>query len=349
MIDTVLWAATNADSYNDAEHSVFSSYIWELPSQDGDMASDLLLELGAQSAQVVLGTNENYKTEEGTTPPATIDWDTLDPERREVFDKTGKMQTESSAIIFSTLDDATAQRLVQGVSDIMDWNATKAWTDCQLQNDKNSNTSYHEVLTKSEDMADEIQKDCEIHIGNETLVISNSARKPWAFGDGNHPSTRVMLTFGLENYVYPGSSVLDYGCGSGILALSAKAIGASRVTAVDISDEALEVTRFNMKLNFENDDGDDAAIQILHSDKYISSRDFDIVLANIPSNTCLTLLRTLEQSIRTTTPSGVLLLSGYPANEADLVRKVAREEHGLDVIREFYDSGWVLQVLKHLE
>ena len=328
------------------EYSLPSSYIWELPTHDGDMISDLLLEMGAQATQVVL-VNENNLPENGSTA-ASIDWETLDPERRAAFDKTGRMQTESSAVIFSTLDGETAQRLVQGVSDIMDWDATKAWRDCRKKDeDVTVTTNAKGDRNPSWEATDEKEKVYEIQISNSTLVLSNSNEDSWAFGDGNHPSTRVMLTAGLENYVYSGCSVLDYGCGTGILGLSAKALGASLVTAVDISDEALQLARFNMERNFGSDVHANS-FQILHSDEYIPTADFDVVVANIPSNTIVTLLGTLEQSMRTGL-NGVLLLSGYPASEADIVRDVAREKHTLEVVHESYDSGWVLQVLQHLK
>lgn len=328
----------SADEGQDEDE--YSSYIWKLPKQDGDMVSDLLLEFGAQLTQVVL------VSDNGTTTTAWIDWESLNPECRAAFDKTGKMPTESSAVEFSTLDGATAQRLVQGVSDIMDWDATKSWQDCRKKNEEDTVTINANGDRKVRwESADEMEKVYEIQIGNQTLVLSNSIEESWAFGDGNHPSTRVMLTAGLEKYVHCGCSVLDYGCGTGILALSAKALNASTVTAVDISDEALQLARLNLERNVGSD-GNANSINILHSEEYIPSTDFDVVVANIPSNTIVTLLGTLEQSMRTT-PNAVLLLSGYPASEADMVRKVAREKHGLEVIHEFYDSGWILQVLQH--
>ena len=346
---------------------ILVSYIWDLPSQDGDTVSDLLLELGAQSAQVVLASNNNNNNKKShqigqgitttTVVSSSIDWDKLDPESQRAFDKTGKMTTESSSVIFSTRDDVTAQRLVQGVSNFMDWNndSIKLWEDCrQLPTDASTASRCDdddEAFGNDNDMTDAIEeKDYKIRIGNQELVISNSVGTSWAFGDGNHPSTRVMLAFGLEKYIRRGLSVLDYGCGSGILALCAKALGALNVTAVDISEEALEVTRLNAERNFDSDDGgNESPIQILHSDKYIPSADFDVVLANIPSNTCVRLLGILAHSMRTSTSGGVLLLSGYPASEADMVRKVALKDHSLDVVREFYDSGWVLQVLQRTE
>jgi ribosomal protein L11 methyltransferase len=69
-----------------------------------------------------------------------------------------------------------------------------------------------------------------------------------AFGTGSHPTTRLMLAF-LERTIRGGERVLDYGCGSGILAIAAAKLGASHVDAVDVDPVALEVTRENARAN----------------------------------------------------------------------------------------------------
>lgn len=69
-----------------------------------------------------------------------------------------------------------------------------------------------------------------------------------AFGTGSHPTTRLVLGF-LERTIRGGERVLDYGCGSGILAIAAAKLGASRVDAVDVDPGALEVTRENARAN----------------------------------------------------------------------------------------------------
>ena len=69
-----------------------------------------------------------------------------------------------------------------------------------------------------------------------------------AFGTGSHPSTRLMLEF-LETHVQGGERVLDYGCGSGILAITAAKLGARAVDAVDVDVQAVETTRDNAVRN----------------------------------------------------------------------------------------------------
>ena len=69
-----------------------------------------------------------------------------------------------------------------------------------------------------------------------------------AFGTGSHPTTRLVLEF-LDRTMCGGERVLDYGCGSGILAIAAAKLGAARVDAVDVDPKAIEVTRENARAN----------------------------------------------------------------------------------------------------
>jgi ribosomal protein L11 methyltransferase len=69
-----------------------------------------------------------------------------------------------------------------------------------------------------------------------------------AFGTGTHPTTRLVLDY-LERSVRAGESVLDYGCGSGILAITAAKLGAARVDAVDIDPQAVETATANARAN----------------------------------------------------------------------------------------------------
>src|SRR5262249_55302665 len=69
-----------------------------------------------------------------------------------------------------------------------------------------------------------------------------------AFGTGAHPSTRLALEF-LEKNLRGGESVLDYGCGSGILAIAAAKLGATRIDAVDVDEGAVEATAANARAN----------------------------------------------------------------------------------------------------
>ena len=69
-----------------------------------------------------------------------------------------------------------------------------------------------------------------------------------AFGTGSHPTTRLCLMW-LEENIHRGESVLDYGCGSGILTIAASKLGAGNVSGIDIDPQALEAARYNARQN----------------------------------------------------------------------------------------------------
>ena len=69
-----------------------------------------------------------------------------------------------------------------------------------------------------------------------------------AFGTGSHVSTRLVLQ-ALEKTIKPGDRVLDYGCGSGILAIVAAKLGAGEIAAMDIDPQALDTTAANARIN----------------------------------------------------------------------------------------------------
>lgn len=95
-----------------------------------------------------------------------------------------------------------------------------------------------------------------------------------AFGTGGHPTTRLCLEW-LERELAPGVNVLDFGAGTGVLALAALKLGAAHATAVDIEPQALTATRRNAELN-----GLEGLLTIVTPDK-LNGQQFDLILANI--------------------------------------------------------------------
>jgi len=101
-----------------------------------------------------------------------------------------------------------------------------------------------------------------------------------AFGTGSHPTTRLCMEW-LEAHPAPGKTVLDYGCGSGILAMVAKKVGAGTVVGVDIDPQAIESAADNAQRN-------QCDIEFFLPDSFAASQHstqrFDIVVANILSS-----------------------------------------------------------------
>ncbi len=156
-----------------------------------------------------------------------------------------------------------------------------------------------------------------------------------AFGTGTHPTTQLCLAW-LDATLSPGASVLDYGCGSGILAIAAAKLGAGVVMGVDIDPHALVAARANSRAN-----GVDASYTDSHGLSQ-STITFDVVLANILSNPLKLLAPALAARVA---PRGSLVLSGVLERQADEVIAVYRDADAtlpLEVWRA--DDGWVCLV-----
>ena len=125
-----------------------------------------------------------------------------------------------------------------------------------------------------------------------------------AFGTGSHPTTHLCLAW-LADHVTPGATVLDYGCGSGILAIAARKLGAGETLGVDIDPQAVQATRDNAQAN-------DAAVTALLPDQ-MPAGTFDLVVANILSNPLKVLAPMLCQRVA---PGGRLVLSGVLERQA---------------------------------
>lgn len=118
-----------------------------------------------------------------------------------------------------------------------------------------------------------------------------------ACGTGRHPATQLCLE-ALERYVRPGSTVVDVGTGSGILAEAARLLEAARVVACDIDYDAVAIARRRAGIEF-----------FAGSLDAVSASTADVIVANINSETNERLLGEFERVRR---PGGVLILSGFP-------------------------------------
>lgn len=125
-----------------------------------------------------------------------------------------------------------------------------------------------------------------------------------AFGTGTHPTTRLMLDF-LETNIRGGERVLDYGCGSGILAIAAAKLGAARVDGVDVDPVAVETAAGNARTNHV---GLNASLP-----EALPSGVYDLVLSNILAQPLISLAPLLAAR---TAPHGCIALSGILQSQA---------------------------------
>ena len=149
-----------------------------------------------------------------------------------------------------------------------------------------------------------------------------------AFGTGSHPTTRLCLGW-LEKHVRGGETLLDYGCGSGILAIAAMKLGAGRAWAVDVDPLALQAARYNSRQN-------DVVLEVFDAQQPLPGA-ARITVANILANP----LRMLAPLLSTHTQAGgSIALSGILDIQADSVRDAYAPWVDLSIHEN--DGGWVL-------
>ncbi len=148
-----------------------------------------------------------------------------------------------------------------------------------------------------------------------------------AFGTGSHPTTRLCLEW-LERRDLAGLRLLDYGCGSGILAIAAAKLGAGSVDGLDIDPAAVEAARANAAAN-------DVSARFHHADWRDDAR-YDIVVANILSNPLRLLAPALIAKVGA---QGSLVLSGILERQADELMALYRA-HGFPLDLAGTRDGW---------
>lgn len=149
-----------------------------------------------------------------------------------------------------------------------------------------------------------------------------------AFGTGSHPTTALCLRW-LSEFPLKGQSVLDYGCGSGILGIAALKLGASEAIGVDIDPQAVDSTAYNAGNN-----GVEMPCGL--PDFPLAKRQFPVVVANILSNPLKVLAPSLCNHVES---GGQLVLSGVLARQAEEVIEHYRQWINLAVWAE--RDGWV--------
>ncbi|MCA1979022.1 MAG: 50S ribosomal protein L11 methyltransferase [Thiobacillus sp.] len=148
-----------------------------------------------------------------------------------------------------------------------------------------------------------------------------------AFGTGSHPTTRLCLVW-LDENLHGGETLLDYGCGSGILAIAAAKLGAAQVDGIDIDPQAVTASRDNAALN-----GVAARFGLPGA---LPDQTYDIVVANILTNPLKAMAPLLAGKVRA---GGRLVLSGILAEQADDVMAIYAPWFVFDPPAT--DEGWV--------
>ncbi|CAH8223423.1 50S ribosomal protein L11 methyltransferase [Vibrio aestuarianus] len=150
-----------------------------------------------------------------------------------------------------------------------------------------------------------------------------------AFGTGTHPTTALCLEW-LESLDLSGKTVIDFGCGSGILAIAAIKLGAAKVVGIDIDPQALLASKDNAQRNGVADQ-----LEVYLPQDQPEGLIADVVVANILAGPLRELNAIIKSLVK---PNGVLAMSGVLDTQAEDVANHYRDELHIDPIIE--QSEW---------
>jgi len=158
-----------------------------------------------------------------------------------------------------------------------------------------------------------------------------------AFGTGTHPTTTLCLRT-LEGVIQPYDTIVDVGCGTGILSIACAKMGAESVLALDLDPVAVQVAQENIELNRVQDTVTVRANDLL---KGVDAT-YDVVVANILAEIILLMVGDAKRVLK---PDGTFITSGIIKDKADLVR-AELDTHGFRVIDTIVEEDWVALVAK---
>jgi ribosomal protein L11 methyltransferase len=171
----------------------------------------------------------------------------------------------------------------------------------------------------------------EAAVGERVITIEPGA----TFGMGDHPTTVLSLR-AVEVLVRDGDAVLDVGCGSGVLAIAALMLGASRAIGIDINPASVEVTRANAEAN-----GVSNQLEVSNASLAASpTATFDLIVANILAPALIELSNDLKRCLK---PGGHLVISGILATNYDHVLDALRP---LEVVEVATMDVWAAVTLR---
>jgi ribosomal protein L11 methyltransferase len=194
-----------------------------------------------------------------------------------------------------------------------------------------------------------------IQVGDRLLVLPAWLENPYperiavkidpsmAFGTGTHPTTQLCMQM-AESVIQPGDTVIDVGCGSGILSIAAAKLGASHILAVDTDHPSVVSTFKNAKANEVEgkiEIGEGSVTEILNNN--FSIRSAPVVLVNILAPI---IIRLFDDGLgELVNPGGKLVLSGILDKQADQVRQAA-EKQGFTFLEQININDWISMILE---
>lgn len=196
----------------------------------------------------------------------------------------------------------------------------KNWNEEWEQSIQPIHVSERFIIAPSWNMGDDKSK---------TIIVIDPKM---TFGTGYHETTRLMIRL-MENFVQSNNTVLDVGTGTGILAIAAAKMGASKIIGVDIDEWSLENGIENTHQN-----NVEKVIDIrIGSMEVVPETNFDIILANIFRNTILDLMDSMLQKL---SPKGRIIFSGLLISDQPIIEK-ALNDRNVNIISVLSENEWV--------
>jgi ribosomal protein L11 methyltransferase len=189
----------------------------------------------------------------------------------------------------------------------------------------------------------------DFHPHNPNVQFELTINPKMAFGTGHHATTYMMMQM-MREVDFVDKKVLDYGCGTGILAILASKLKASTIEAVDIELPSFENTIENCAINQVQN-----VIPFHGTLDAISNVGFDVILANINRNVILDSLVSLKNKLNTVEKrnpdnigKGVILFSGF-LTEDEAVMMQAIENQGFTLIKKLERTNWLCLLVSEKE
>lgn len=179
-------------------------------------------------------------------------------------------------------------------------------------------------------IAGAVQIRASFHKKDEEVPYSMLITPKMSFGTGHHATTRMMIKL-ILNHCLKGASVMDFGTGTGVLAILSEMMGAKHVVAIDVDDWSIANAAENFALNGCN------CISIIKDDSVQKTENFDIVLANINKNVLLDQANELHVHIK---KNGFLFVSGLLSTDYEDICKAYSPMFGPPFVQ-LEENGWI--------
>lgn len=274
---------------------------------------DSLVELLASHDVTDIVINDPRDAEYFFKTKKTYEWDLVDHSVLEVLNS-GSFVTMYRDTDFSVPDYLKEYEISSAIVDDQDW--LHKWEE------------YFVPVKVTDDIVIKpIWRDYTAAPGEKVIEIDPGM----AFGTGSHPTTCMCIKH-LEKYAKPGMSVLDVGCGTGILSIAAAKLGAGDVLAVDLDPEAVTSTKNNAKLNNCND------LMTIKEGDLTKGLDYkaDIVVANLIAD----LVIMLSADVARHCHEGSIYITSGILDEKEAVVSDAIRKAGFTIIDVIHENEW---------